>query len=361
MSNSILGDFEHDEEEWLEKDEEDKGTEVEEAEFVEDIESTPAGINMAINAFEQKGKSLMASLIGFCNTEYFDKMNIKEEFPLCYRLFHEGYVPEVEKLQVIDLDNSFKKLSKLGIFGRLVKPLYDGHRIKRSTIKIKKRQTKFVSGMAKEAAKLEIQLCKIKIENRITACVKDNGPEIALLIDSMSSYDELLNDMFRIVYEDTLSKPRKDEQFFVKYQSSLKGINQAYWRIRNGWWVETLRDKRSYKGWQLDTYKIENKSDLWYNKELKSSQDAGKDPKNVLPYIIYWAPRTKFDLDFILQVDNDGQNYWADVENRFRGNLPTKQKIAYSPNKRSAIFQILEQLAPYIMGEAEIKNEEDLW
>jgi len=82
-------------------------------------------MNIAFVAKEMKGKTLLATLCGYLNTEYFDKFEVKEKYPKVYQIIKSGLLPEVERIQVLDLDNSFKKLSKLGIFGRLTKPLYD--------------------------------------------------------------------------------------------------------------------------------------------------------------------------------------------------------------------------------------------
>jgi hypothetical protein len=275
----------------------------------------------------------------------------------------EGVVPEVEKIQVIDLDNSYKKLSKLGIFGKLVSPLYNEHKIQRKTITIPRRKVDITNPYAMDIAGIDIDRTKKVIENVIAECVADNGSEIALIIDSMSSYDELLNDKFRIIYESILAEEEKR-----KYGSSLDGVKQSYWQIRNGWWIETLRDKRSYSGWQLDTYKVDDKPDIWYEREVESAKKKGKDPKKVKPYKIQWAPKTEFDLDMIFMVENDGSQYWAELKHRFQGNVPVemRERCYYEKNKRSAFYHILEKVAPYILGEVEkedgtLLTDEEMW
>ena len=120
--------------------------EIEKAVYEEDDgEQSFSGLNVAFTAYEHKGKTLMATLLGFLNTEYFDTLNVKEKFPKTYQMIKEGVVPEVEKIQVLDLDCSYKKLSHLGIFGKLVKPLYIAKKIKRTTIKIPKRKIDFLN------------------------------------------------------------------------------------------------------------------------------------------------------------------------------------------------------------------------
>ena len=55
------------------------------------------GFNIALPAYEWKGKTLFATLCGYLNSEFFDKLNIKEKFPECYDMFHTGLIPEVEE------------------------------------------------------------------------------------------------------------------------------------------------------------------------------------------------------------------------------------------------------------------------
>jgi hypothetical protein len=309
-----------------------------------------------------KGKSLMATLIGYVNSKYFDQFDVKNKFPKVYEMIHTGLVPEVEEIHVIDMDCSYAKLSKIGIFGELARPLYAENKIKVKLIKIPKRQVKYVNSVAKEAAKLDIEKAKLKVENTISQEVKDNHPGIALIPDSMSSYDEMLNDFFKIIFEEVLVKEDKKH-----LGASLKGVNQSYWKIRNGWWIETLRDKRTYAGWNIDTYKLIRKR-TWKTKD--EDEDDTQKIDDGLDYWVQWATNTAFDLDLVYKIDNDGTNYWAELKSRFEGGKPIQmsEKYPYTPKKRSAIFQILEGAAPYILGEVKDGEgkfkkilEADLW
>jgi len=356
-------DFNFDNTKWEEvSTKEEKEKTIEPTEWEEDgVNREPAGYNIGIPAYEWKGKSLLATLIGFVNTKYFDLVSrtegktVKEQYPNFYTLVKEGYIPEVEELQVLDLDASYRNLSRSGIFGDLVKPLYVEGKVKRKTIKIPKRQQNMINADIREVALLDIDKTKQRIENEITIATRDNGPEVAFLIDSMSSYDELLNDKFRILYENVIAE--EDDR---NVGASLKGIRQSSWTIRNGWWLETLRDKRSYKGYQIDTYKISPKSDVWLEKEIETAIKKGKSKDNIVDYIIQWAPRTEFELDFIMQIDNDGENYWADTRSRFKGNVSGDKGLRcyYTVDKRKAWYEIFEKLAPFLMSG---KEDEELW
>lgn len=362
---------------------------VEEEEWEDDAElESKLNLNIAIKALEWKGKSCIATLFGFCNSKYFDSLHVKELFPKTYDMFHSGFLPEVELVRILDLDTSYKTQSKAGIFGRLVKPLYVSHTIKRKTIKIPKPKINYIDDEAVQVMKSVIAATKLKIDRNIAEIVADSGPEVLFIIDSMSSYDELLNDLFNIVYEDYLAKPKRDKNGQIidsdwnKEFSYIQGINQKYYKIRNGWWIDTMRNKRDFAGFQIDTIKMEIKSDLWLDKEVESYKKKGKNPDDVNPYKEVWVPRSKFDLDVVLLLDNEksvnelGKPYftslWVDSTIRMNSNQENDknteitQRIDLEPNSRLAAFQILEGLAPFLLGEVEkedgsLMSDDELW
>jgi len=382
--DDLLGEFNYQDvkEEWRQTPKEKK--KIPESKWEDDSDdSSKLNLNIAIRALEWKGKSCVATTFGFINTKYFDKLQIKDLYPKCYDMIKTGFLPEVELTKVLDLDGSFKTQSKAGIFGRLVKPLYDAKSIKRCTIKIPKPKINYIDDQASQVAKAVIAGTKLRIDQEISDTVVDSGHEVLFIIDSMSSYDELLNDLFNIVYEDYLAKPKRgEEKDFNKEFSYMKGINQKYYKIRNGWWIDTLRNKRTFPGFQIDTIKMEIKHELWFEKELKKAKDEGKDPEKIDPYITVWVPRTKFDLDMVLTLDNKqavnekGVKYftefWADTMIRMNSNQhsadvqETFDRIDIKPNRRTAAYDILEGLAPYLLGEVEddegnLLNDDDLW
>ena len=70
----------------------------------------------------------------------------------------------------------------------------------------------------------------------------------------------------------------------------------------------------------------------------------------------------------IFMIENDGDQYWAELKHRFQGNIPKemRERCYYPRNKRGAMFEILEKVAPYILGEVvkedgSLLTEEELW
>lgn len=363
------------EDEWVEADDSPKKgvivpTRVDDAVYDDGSEETPGALNVAFLGYEHSGKSILYTLSGYFNQKWWTTSPAKEgghiridKYPKCKQLIKQGVVPEIETLQVIDLDCSYGALSKLGIFGKLARPLYKNKVIKRTSIPIPQRQAGLVNNRIKEISIRDFDITKQKIDNEISKAVEDNPETTALAIDSMTSLDELLNNKFRVLYEVALAPidrgKRKGKDY---YGSSLDGIKQSYWKIRNGWWVSTLRTKRQYKGWQFDTYKIETKHPVWLKKEKETAEEEGKDVSKVKDYKIEWAPKTKYDLDLILWLENNGVKgikgkYWTKIKNRFEGSSimddEFHREVHYTPRRVCAFYDLVEQLAPSILGEVE--------
>lgn len=352
--NEMLGEFTgFDEDNW--KDTPKETIEVKIPKTKTNFDDIRRGLNVGLVSEEMKGKSVIETLIGYLNLEFCNS-DVKERFPKTYEILHTGLLPEVEILDVLDMDCSYETLSHLGNFGALSKKLYSLNRIKVTEFKMPKRQIKFINGIAKEAAKIEIQKKKLEIEMAISNRVKDNGAEIALLNDSMSSYDELLNDLFRIVYEEVINKSENKDGL----GSSLKGIRQSYYQIRNGWWLETLRDLRTYSGWNIDTFKKKLKPFKYYDMEVQDYKKRGLDPNEIDKFITQWATNTEFDLDLVYHLDNDGINYWVDLKSRFIGNKPVKmnKRAYYTPDNIYAFWEIIEEEAPRLLGEVAVDGTE---
>ena len=356
---------------------------VDEVEYDDGEEISPANLNIALIGYEHSGKSILYTLSGYWNQSWWTTSTAKtgiliENYPKCKQLIKEGYVPEVEKIQVLDLDCSYRTLSKVGVFGKLARPLYKKKIIKVSkNLNIPQRQAGLVNKVFKEIAIKDFDICKQKIDNAISKAVKDNPETTVLAVDSMTSLDELLNNKFRILYEVAIAPTRKDKKGKPRgdyYGVSLDGIKQSYWKIRNGWWLGTLRAKRQYRGWQFDTYKVETKHPIWLKREIEEAEDAGKDASKVKDYKIEWAPKTKYDLDIILWLENNGlkgakADYWAKIKNRFEGSTlmddEFHRKVHYTPRRVCAFYDLMEQLAPSILGEIEKPDgtfeDDDIW
>lgn len=345
-----FGDYSDVEEEWVDHNEsaeaQEKSTKIEEVEY-DYGEGSAAAISFAGVGYSKNGKSLMGSLFPYLNQKWWTNSPAKagkgimiEDYPLTKQMIKTGIIPEIELLQVIDLGGTYATKSKMATFGALTKPLYEANMIKKCTIKVPGRVVKLADNSFKELAKKEIEIAKLKFDNEIIRSVNENDETIALLIDPYDELERLLNNMFRIVYEENIApvRPLKGGQTKDFYGSSLDGIPQKFWYIRNSWFEDSLRMKADYPGISYDTFKIDPK------------------PNDDPPYKIGWTKRSHYFLDIILWFDTS--TYTAKVINRFEADQDRRKPvdfekakvIEYTPKRAKAIYEIMEALAPSIMG-----------
>jgi len=298
----------------------------------------------------------MGCLLPWVNQRWWSSSPLKqgkfidiEQYPLVKEMIVTGLIPEVTKIQVIDLDGSFDSKSRFGIFGRLTEELYKAKMIKKTTIKVPGRIVKIGDGSFRELAKKEIEIAKIKIDNEIEIAMKDNDETIALMVDPFDEIERLLNNMFRITYEENIApvRPLKSGETKDFYSSSLDGIPRKFWYMRNSWFEDTLRSKRDYPGFSYDTFKI----------DYKDPQYAIE--QNAPDYRIAMTKRSHYFMDLIMWFDST--NYEAKIINRFKGDqdrlkpldFSKAEVISYTPRRVKAIYEIFEKLAPSLMGMTE--------
>jgi len=351
MSSDWEKDFEFKPDEWEEKEEETEEVVIEKAEYDYGGKKNK-GISIGAVGYSKNGKSLMGSLFPWLNQRWWSSSPLKqgkfidiEKYPLVKEMIVTGFIPEVSCLQVIDLDGSYDSKSRFGIFGRLTDELYKAKMIKKTTINVPGRIVKIGDGSFRELAKKEIELAKIKIDNEIEIAVKDNDETVALMVDPFDELDRLLNNMFRITYEENIApvRPLKSGKTKDFYSSSLDGIPRKFWYMRNSWFEDTLRAKRPYKGFLYDTFKVDYK-DPEYAKE------------GAPDYKIAMTKRSHYFMDLIIWFDST--NYEAKIINRFKGDqdklkpldFSKAEIIPYTPRKVKCIYEIFEKLAPSLLG-----------
>lgn len=322
------------------------------------------GINLGIVGRDMKGKSLMASLIAYLNLEYFEEVNQEwmEKFPKTYALLKEEKIPEVKELRVVDFDKSYENRSKAGIFGRLMKPIWNedmpGKIIPRK-LDLPNRDMNKLDKTGKKIFLNDLKrtLSKIKITLKEQVDIARKREGVALMLDPMSKLTRVVNKRFKVYYEIIFGKNALE---------MLDGVKQSYYQVRNDEWADVMGLKREYNGWQIDTFKSVLKQPHWFEKDVSRAKNIGMPVKYVNPENIKWVKDTYFDLDIVMMINNDTKSYWAKVKNRFEGNkskylLEDIQKITYTPKKRSGMIEIIEELGPSISGWEDELSDEDLW
>jgi len=309
------------------------------------------GLNLAIIGQHTRGKSTLAGTFGFFNSKYVNKLD-PEKFPNTIKLLKGGYMPEVEKVQILDLDNGYEKASSRGSFKNIMKPLFEDDIVEIKALYIPERQENIEDGEVFDSNIKELEKAKREIETYIKYACKHNGPEVLFIIDSMSSYEEVLNNRFKILFEKVANLPS------LASTIDMKKLNQAFWTIRNGWWNEIMKTKRGYPGWQIDIYKATATLD-WVKETQK------KEGKPVTQYHIQWgspnnAPLFNLDQVYFLHRDVDDLPYVDLKEGRYKSqNKADNHNIRYELKKRNAGLILIEHMAPYLMEE--IESDDEMW
>lgn len=290
------------------------------------------GLNIAIIGEMGFGKSLLAAMFGYFNSKYIQFLD-KEKYPNTIRMLKEGHMPEVEKIKVLDLDNSFRKAASRGTFRDMVLPFKRQGILDVHNVSVPSRQQKIVNGEVVNDRVNELFRCKKEVEDAIEIATEDYGPEVLFIIDSLSSYYEVIDSQFSVVWEYI-----NDAQMFEHVKQ------QKDWQIRNAWWNETMKKKRKYPGWQIDTVKAVEKPEQW-KREGQSD------------FTIKWAESSggnKFNLDQVYWIkrDGDGNAYFDVYQGAARYKSPVASEnlgIYYPLYSQEAPFVFIEHMAPYII------------
>jgi len=324
-------------------------------------EEKGTAISIAGIGYSKNGKSLMGSLLPYLNQMWWTNSKAKEgkgimieNYPLVKEMITTGVIPEVSILNVIDLQGSYHSKSKMGIFGRLTKPLYDKKLIKKTVIGTADKKKNISDPVSRELERLEVEMAKIKFDNAIKDVVADSDESVALFVDPTDDLERLLTKKFRCTWEVDIApaRPFKDGEKKDFYGASLDGIPQKFWYIRNSWFEDCLREQMKHKGFTYNTFKVELK-------ENDSNYPEG--------FRINWTKRSQFYFDLVLWFDTGSYN--AKVINRFAGDQDRKKPldfnkaivIDFTPRRPKAIYEIFERLAPSILGMVENEDGEYIY
>lgn len=302
------------------------------------------GMNIAIIAPGTFGKTLTSVAFGFFNSKYVSKLD-KEKFPYSIQLLKQGYMPEVERIVIHDIDNGYEKAMSRGSFKTILSPLIPI--LDFVEFDIPERDVEVEKGKTKSVRVYDLLKAKREVEDAAKEAVKDFGPEVLWVVDSLSEYYQVLDSMFSVVYEAVYDK-----------EVGSRVENQRDWQIRNAWWTEYMKRKRKYKGWQVDTVKAIPIPKQWIKtKKVDRSAD---------PFNIKWAEGSggnAFNLDQVYRLyqDADGIPYFNLVDGRHKSKIAQENmEIYYEYDKRTVAFFMIEHIAKYIIEGSEIP-EEELW
>lgn len=243
------------------------------------------GKNVAIVGQPMVGKTNLAMLIGYFNSEFKPQMREKG-YERVIQVMDAGLLPEIEHIMVLESENNLLKALTAGVEKALFRPLINKGIIEVAPIPIPRKEVILTEDNKIISTRRElIMQLKQQFDETVRAVVSDEPASTLFIIDSMSAYKKLLDDKFGLLYE-VLSK--RDNAVF----DGVDTYRQSYYASRNTWWDNLMQAKRGFKGWNVDTYKETETPAHW----LQPGED---------PFRIKWVGGTEHHLDMVFRVSKD--------------------------------------------------------
>jgi len=295
--------------------------------------SVQYGKNLAIVGQPMVGKTILALLMGYYNSDY--KQDILDAgYPAVVDVMETDLLPEIRKIMVLETENNLLKSLNTGIEKLLLKPFVERKMIQVAPILIPRREVKMSDGKIVSLMREKIEALKEEFDYAVKSIVEDEDEHTLFVIDSMSAYKKLLDDKFGLMYE-IISK---------RDSATMDGIDtykQAYYASRNTWWENLLQSKRGFKGWNVDTYK-ESEIPEHYRK-------PGEDD-----FRIKWIGGTEHNLDMVYRIEKlpSGQRNVHILNGRYDPTDPLEHEFSYPLKSKMGAMPLINAMCEkLLMGE----------
>jgi len=288
------------------------------------------GKNLAIIGQPMVGKTILAILLGYFNSEY--KSMIRDAgYDKVIEVMDAGILPEIEKIMVLESENNLLKSLNSGIEKALLRPFVENKMIEIAPILIPRKEAKLVNGRVISVRREMIEELKEQFDQIVKGIVEDEGSNTLFVIDSMSAYKKLLDDKFGLLYE-VISK---------KDTSVMDGIDtykQAYYASRNTWWQNLLQSKRAFQGWNVDTYK-EKEIPEYYRKPGEED------------YRIEWIAGTSHYLDMEWRIEKfpNGSRMIHILNGRYTPDDMEEHSFGYPLKSKMGAMPLIESMAEKLL------------
>lgn len=288
------------------------------------------GKNLAIIGQPMVGKTLLAMLMGYFNSEYKDMIR-EAGYDKVIDVMDAGLLPEIEKIMVLESENNLLKSLNSGVEKLLLRPFIDNKIIQIAPILIPRKEAKLINGRIVSVRREMIEELKEQFDQTIKGIIADEGPNTLFIIDSMSAYKKLLDDKFGLLYE-IISK---------RDSAVMDGIDtykQAYYASRNTWWDNLLQSKRAFNGWNVDTYK-EKEIPEYYRK-------PGEDD-----YRIQYIAGTSHYLDMEWRIEKlpNGSRMIHILNGRYSPENIEEHSFAYPLNSKMGAMPLIASMAEKLL------------
>ncbi len=288
------------------------------------------GKNLAIVGQPMVGKTMLALLFGYYNSEY-KKEIIDAGYPAVVEVMEADILPEIRKIMVLETENNLLKALNSGVEKALLKPFVQRRMIQIAPILISRKEAKIVNGKLVSIRREMIEEQKEEFDEAVKAIVADEDEHTLFIIDSMSAYKKLLDDKFGLMYE-VISK---------RDSATMDGIDtykQAYYASRNTWWENLMQAKRGFKGWNIDTYKESEIPEHW--------RKPGEDD-----FRIKWIGGTEHNLDMVYRVEKlpSGDRDIHILNGRYEPSTLEERTFPYLLDSRMGAMPVINSMAEKLL------------
>lgn len=334
-------------------------------------DAVKGGLVIAILAMFKNRKSITSGLWGYFNSDF------KQHLPAgVNKMIQQGSLAEIEKILVIDTENTWKRDLNSGDLYTLLKPLKDRIEVVETPLQ-RKREKKVDGEKIININTVDIDQQRQNFEAAVWAAT-DYGENCMIIIDSTSDYkDSITDEQFEALGKTMVTK------FKGSQDDENTNPRQPFYQYRNRWWHNVLMQLRTSNGWVVETFKMNPVQEQYRYKPIKYKGKNGEYVEKIIEldemYPV-WCRRTEYRVDngyFINDyVDDDGSiNTYLRSEWQKKRHIsaipftkiPKKERrykereclLPYPDFKRMAMMDILDDMSPCILGEE--FAEEDLW
>ncbi len=288
------------------------------------------GKNLAVIGQPMVGKTLLALLFGYFNSEYKPLMR-EAGYDAVIQVMDSGLLPEIEKIMVLESENNLLKSMNSGIEKSLLRPFVEKGIIQIAPILIPRKEAKLVNGRVVSVRREMIEELKEQFDHTIKEIIEDEGPNTLFIIDSMSAYKKLLDDKFGLLYE-VISK--RDSAIM----DGIDTYKQAYYASRNTWWDNLMQSKRAFNGWNVDTYK-EKEIPEYYRKPGEED------------YRIQWIAGTQhyLDMEWRIEKNPDGSRMIHILNGRYTPDNLEEHDFPYPLKTKMGAMPLINSMAEKLL------------
>jgi len=340
------------------------------------------GLVIGILALPKGKKSVLAGLYSYANQKFKNDLP-----PDVYEMLHQGKLPEIEEVNIVDTEETWNKDLDHGFMGMMLRPVADaGIKINVESTPLLVKREKVVDG---EIVNLTSEYDVEKMRDNFEAAVWSLGDKAKAgnslnIIDSMSDYKVMLTDELNTMEGKTVIKDFKKKEGGDEETTAVDRKDYGY---RNKWWTNILMKLRASGSWVVETYKIGERDEEYRYKDVKIRIGKSKDGKALYreetvlldQYYPIWVKLSDYRIDqgytILNTIDDKGNDDinirvdWAKHRHKVmqysklkkdqREANEAKCLLPYAQNDRMAAMYLLEDMAPAIL-QTEVPDDQ-LW